>query len=149
MKKKLIIIAVCLFGIDIVSKCIALKYLEVNQSVTLIPHFFSLTLSKNTGGAFSILSGNVVLIIILSIVVIYFLIGIIRDGAHNSFEMICYSLICGGAVGNLFDRVVYGYVVDFLDFNILGYDYPIFNFADSFIVIGVICLAIDGFKRKG
>ena len=149
MRKKLIIVAVCLFGIDIVSKCLALKYLEVNQSVTLIPHFFSLTLAKNTGAAFSMLSGNVILIIILSFVAIYYLIGIIRDGVHNNFEMICYSLVCGGAVGNLFDRVVYGYVVDFLDFNILGYDYPVFNFADTFIVIGIICLFVYSFRKWG
>ena len=57
-------------------------------------------------------------------------------------EKVAFSLIVGGAIGNFVDRVFYGYVIDFIDIKIFKYDYPIFNLADSFIVIGVILLVI-------
>ena len=57
-------------------------------------------------------------------------------------------MIVGGIVGNFFDRLVYGYVIDFLDFNLFGYNYPIFNLADSFIVIGIIILIISNIKKE-
>ena len=60
-----------------------------------------------------------------------------------------YSFILGGAVGNLIDRIMYGYVIDFLDFKIFGYDYPIFNLADTFIVVGVFILIVSSFREVG
>ena len=65
----------------------------------------------------------------------------------NILDKICVSLILGGSLGNLLDRIIYGYVIDFLDFNILGYNYPIFNFADSFIVVGTIILLINSIRN--
>ena len=148
-KKRLLFLIIFLFVIDFISKRVAMYFLSEKESIVLIPRFFSFTLAKNTGGAFSILSGNVPIIIILSLFVIYFLISVIKKNNYDNFELVCYSLLIGGAIGNLFDRVVYGYVVDFLDFNILGYDYPVFNFADTFIVISVILLFINSFKKEG
>ena len=148
-EKRLLLLVILLFVIDFVSKRVAMYFLSEKESVVLIPRFFSFTLAKNTGGAFSILSGNVTIIVILSLFIIYFLISVIKKNNYNNFELVCYSLLVGGAFGNLFDRVVYGYVVDFLDFNIFGYDYPIFNFADTFIVISVILLFINSFKKEG
>ena len=149
MKKKLIFITLFLFVIDYVSKFLVLNFLETNQSITLIPGLFSLTLSKNTGVAFSMLDGKVPIIILLSIVVIWFLIHSIRYGFQNYWEFFGYAFVIGGAFGNLFDRIVYGYVIDFLDFTIFGWDYPIFNFADCFIVVGIIILLIISFRERG
>ena len=58
-------------------------------------------------------------------------------------------MILGGAFGNFIDRIFLGYVIDFLDFNLFGYDYPIFNLADSFIFLGVLFLLIDSWRRDG
>ena len=63
--------------------------------------------------------------------------------------MVGYSFIIGGAIGNLIDRIMYGYVVDFLDFKIFGYNYPIFNLADTFIVVGMFILIIISFREVG
>ena len=149
MKKERMISCIILIFIDQLVKFLITNNITLNNEVFIIPKFFYLTNVLNTGGAFSILSGNVPIIIILSLFVIYFLINIIKKNNYNNFELVCYSLLVGGAVGNLFDRVVYGYVVDFLDFNILGYDYPVFNFADTFIIIIVILLFINSFKKEG
>ena len=62
---------------------------------------------------------------------------------RSKIENLSYGMIIGGIIGNLFDRIFYNYVIDFLDFKIFGYDYPIFNLADTFIVIGVILLVIN------
>ena len=65
-----------------------------------------------------------------------------KNKPKYKLEKIAYSLILGGAIGNFLDRIVYGYVIDFLDFYIFGYNYPIFNLADTFIVLGVLLLII-------
>ena len=66
----------------------------------------------------------------------------------SKLELFGYSLILGGAIGNLYDRIVYGYVIDFLDFYIFKYDYPVFNVADIAIVIGTLLLVIAIFKGE-
>ncbi len=134
---------ICLF-IDIISKLIVNNLMDVNESVLVIKNFFNITYVRNDGVAWSMLSGKTGLIILVSLLIIGFL-GwyIYRNKPKNKFEMIAYSFILGGSIGNLVDRIVYGYVIDFFDFNIFGYDYPIFNFADIFIVCGVILLIID------
>ena len=68
----------------------------------------------------------------------------IRDGINSNSELVSYGFIMGGAIGNLVDRIFYGYVIDFFDFNLFGYQAPIFNVADIFIVVGVFLLIIFG-----
>ena len=90
------------------------------------------------------LSGHRWLLIIISIVllvVLYFM--LIRGKKLNKYEEITYGLLIGGIFGNLIDRIIYGYVIEYLDFNIFGYNFPIFNLADSLIVISIIMLIID------
>jgi len=139
-----------LFLIDIFSKYLITKLVIFGESITIINNFLNITYVKNTGAAWSILNNNTLIVTIISIIIISFLVWYIYINSknNNKFEKIGYSLVLGGALGNLFDRLVYGYVIDFIDINIFNYDYPIFNLADTFIVIGVILLFISMWRDK-
>ncbi len=147
--KKIFIITFILLILDLVSKFIITKVFMVNESLVLIKNFFALTYVHNYGGAFSILNGKVSFISIVSLIVVILLIYyLIKEKKHNNYEVLSYSLVLAGALGNLLNRLIYGYVIDFLDFNILGYNYPIFNLADIFIVIGIFLLIIYLIKEE-
>ena len=140
----MIILTILVILVDFFSKYIVSKLMTVNETITLINNFFRITYVKNTGAAFSFFSNNTILVIIISVVVIGFLLFYIyKNKGNNKLENVSYAFILGGAIGNLIDRLVYGYVIDFLDFEILSYDAPIFNLADTFIVIGVLLFLIN------
>lgn len=137
------IITILFFLVDLVSKLIVSNLMEVQDSILIIKNFFYITYVRNTGAAFSIFADKTWMLILVSLIIIIFILFYISKNKPKSrLEVFGYSLILSGSFGNLFDRVVYGYVIDFLDFILFGYDYPIFNLADTFIVIGVIILFI-------
>lgn len=148
----IILISFIVIIIDFITKLIISNNLVMNSSVEIISNFFSLTYTHNYGGAWSIFNNNTSAITVISFIVI---IGIIycllKNKVTKKIEVIGYSLLLGGAIGNFIDRIVYGYVIDFFDFYIFGYDFPIFNIADIGIVIGIILLLIsvgkDEFKH--
>lgn len=145
----MIILTILVILVDFFSKYIVSKLMTVNETINLIDNFFRITYVKNTGAAFSIFSNNTILVIIISIVVIGFLLFYIyKNKGNNKLENVSYAFILGGAISNLIDRLVYGYVIDFLDFEILSYDAPIFNLADTFIVIGVILFLINTLRSR-
>lgn len=146
-KVKISISSIILIVIDIVIKLIISNNLILNQSISVINNFFYITYVKNTGVAWSILSGKINLIIVITLaIIILLIIYIFNKKSYGVLEIISYSMLLSGSIGNLIDRIIYGYVIDYLDFNILGYDYPIFNFADICIVIGIILILIFGGK---
>ena len=135
--------------IDIGSKLIIHRYISVGESIELIRNFFNLTYVRNTGVAWSIFENKMILIIIVSALIITIMIGYIyKERPKESILKIAYALILGGAIGNFLNRIVYGYVIDFIDIRIFGYNYPIFNLADTFIVIGVIILIIFTWRHS-
>lgn len=145
----MIILTILVILVDFFSKYIVSKLMTVNETINLIDNFFRITYVKNTGAAFSIFSNNTILVIIISVVVIGFLLFYIyKNKGNNKLENVSYAFILGGAISNLIDRLVYGYVIDFLDFEILSYDAPIFNLADTFIVIGVILFLINTLRSR-
>ena len=145
----LIILTIIFFLVDFCSKLLVSNLIGVHDSIVVINKFFNISYFRNTGGAWSILSNHTWLLIVFSLLIIVFIIGYIRKNKVNKrLELIGYSMILGGSIGNLFDRIVYGYVIDFLDFNIFGYSFPIFNLADTFIVLGVFMLLFDSFRGK-
>lgn len=146
MYKKLLLFSVIFLLIDQISKGFVNLYMNVNESIKLF-NLLSLTYVHNTGAAFSMLEGARWLFIILGIIALNVIfIFFIKDKKLNNLEIITYSLLLSGIMGNLIDRLLYGYVIDFIDVNILNF--AIFNFADSFMVIGVILLMIGMIKCK-
>lgn len=141
MKKVIYLIAFLGVLLDQITKIIVCEYLT---SVKLIPNFFNLTYVENTGGAWGILNNNMLILICVSVITLLIINKYINsDVAITKLSCICYGLLIGGIFGNLFDRIFRGYVVDFLDFNIFGYNFPVFNIADMLIVIGVIIMFIE------
>lgn len=130
-----------LLFIDIVTKVIAS---QITKPIVIIPDFFKLVYLENKGAAWGIGQSNTVLFAIISIifilsVIIFLCFFEVKD------KIIFYSIaaVFAGAVGNCFDRIFNGYVVDFFDFHILGYDFPVFNIADVCIVVGMICVMFE------
>lgn len=136
---------VVLVTIDQFSKYLITQNLFDNfNEIVLIKDFFSITNVKNYGAGFSILQNQTLFLIVVTfIAVIAVTYLLIKSKNSESLNRICYILIIGGAIGNLIDRLTLGYVVDFLDFYIFGYDFPVFNLADSFLTIGCILLIIS------
>jgi len=143
MKKILVIAFVCTL-LDQVIKNVLISVFSVGSSISVIDGFFSITMLQNTGAAFSILSSSTLFLILISIValnLIYFF--LIKGRELNRFDIIVYGVLIGGIIGNLIDRVVHGSVIDYLDFNLFGYNFPVFNFADICIVISIILIIIS------
>ena len=144
-----IIISIILLCIDQISKLLVVNLLTKTNSIAIIKNFFYLTYINNDGAAFSILVGKRVLLILIAVLVIVMLIRYIKkNNIQNKLELVSISLIIGGSLGNLIDRVVRGYVIDFLDFKIFNYNFPIFNLADTFIVIGVFLLLLKEIRKE-
>ena len=148
MNKKPYIIAFLFFIIDLISKQIISHVLSLQESIMIIKNFFYISYTKNTGAAWSILKDQRLLLLILTIFVLFIINRQLKKEKLTNIEDYSYGLIVGGILGNFFDRLIYGYVIDFLDFRIFGYDYPIFNLADSFIVIGIILLIIIEIRKE-
>ncbi len=129
--------------VDIISKVIIINKLNFQEEFTIINNFLNITYVKNTGAAWSLLNDRGYIVQIVSILIILGIIWYVYKNKPNSnIEKISYGLILGGAIGNLLDRIMHGYVVDFISIKIFNYNYPIFNLADTFIVSGVILLMI-------
>lgn len=142
---KITIFTLLLILIDQVSKIIVINNIT---SITIIKDFFNITYVNNTGAAFSILLGKKIFLIIITLIIIAIIIYYIKKNhPKNKLETIAFSLLLGGSFGNLIDRITRGYVIDFLDFKILSYNFPIFNLADTFIVAGIILLLIEEIRK--
>ena len=146
MKKKIFIIAILSFFIDLISKIIVSNVFSLNETKTVINSFFSLTYIQNTGAAWGMFEGKTILLAIISLIFLYFFVKyIIELKSIDKLSMVSLGLILGGIVGNLFDRIVNNYVIDFLSFKIFSYNFPVFNLADTFIVVGIILIIVETF----
>ena len=135
-----IITVLTLVFIDQISKYWILSFLELGESFNLLP-FLDLTLIFNSGIAFGLLDnlgnlGSWLLYLLVTSIIIYFTYLTLK--AESMTESLIMLLILSGGLGNVIDRTIYGYVVDFIHFNFNGYSFYVFNFADSLITIGAI-----------
>ena len=134
-----VILFFSLIFIDYISKRIALM-LEFGKKLIIIPNFISFEKVYNTGAAFGILNDYTIIITLISIIITLAIIIylVIPRFQKNRFEMISFIFIIAGAIGNIYDRIFYSYVIDFIKLEFINF--PVFNFADICINIGVILL---------
>ena len=139
------LIALIVFLIDQGTKYLIATGLTIGEQIPVIGNFFLITSHRNRGAAFSILQDQrwffVTVTAVVVVGIIWYLIKIKKQ--RNKLLPTALSLVLGGAVGNFLDRVGSGEVVDFLQFNFGSYTFPIFNVADSCIVIGVALIILD------
>ena len=140
------VIAFLIILFDQISKDIARGHLRLGESLPIIKNFFHLSLVFNTGAAFGLFRNETIFFILAACVAIIAIVRTLKFkifySTEFSLQSISLILILAGAIGNLIDRIRFGYVVDFLDFRI----WPVFNIADSSITIGA-CLLIFGLLR--
>jgi signal peptidase II len=125
-----------ILSLDQITKLLISRYLPLHSSLPILDGFFYLTLVHNSGAAFGIFKNQIVLFIITSIISIILIYINLKREKKNNIYSISLALILSGALGNLIDRLRFGYVIDFFDFRI----WPVFNVADSAITIGAILL---------
>lgn len=146
------LVALVIVLLDQCSKWLATTHLIYQQPVSLLP-FFNLTLAHNTGAAFSFLGDaggwQRWFFVGITIAIILFLLRtLFKLSSAEKNTAFAIALIFGGAVGNLYDRIVLGYVIDFFDFHINQWHYPIFNVADSAICVGVAIWLLTSLKKS-
>lgn len=133
--------------LDQLTKYWVVQNFDLAETLPLLPGVFHLTYVTNTGAAFSLLTGKAEWLRWLSLVVSLGLMALAWFGPVLSIlEQLGYGLILGGALGNGIDRFVSGSVVDFLDFRLIRF--PVFNFADVMINIGIVCLLIASLQKS-
>jgi signal peptidase II len=138
-------------ALDLGTKAMATAWLTYAEPVAVMP-LFNLTLLHNTGAAFSFLAGAdgwqrwffVGLAVVVSIVLVRWLATL---KAGETWTAVAIALILGGAIGNVYDRIVHGYVVDFLHFYWGDYHFPAFNVADSAITVGAFMMILELFRK--
>lgn len=141
MKKNIYLLAVLGILIDQITKLLSNLYLV---DIVIIKNFFNLTYVENTGAAWGIMNNDRIILVCISILAMLLVIKYINSEISiNKLSTFSYGFILGGIVGNLIDRVFRGYVIDFLNFNIFDYNFPVFNIADSLIVVGIILMFIE------
>ncbi|KAB0521112.1 MULTISPECIES: signal peptidase II [Pseudomonas] len=149
-----LVLSVLVLVIDQVSKAHFEGSLQMFQQIVVIPDYFSWTLAYNTGAAFSFLADSggwqrwlfaLIAVVVSAVLVVW----LKRLGRDDTWLAIALALVLGGALGNLYDRIALGHVIDFILVHWQNRHYfPAFNFADSAITVGAIMLALDMFKSK-
>ena len=139
-----IIVAVFLTALDQFSKYLAVSKLKPLENVTVIDGFFDLTFVENRGAAFGILNGQrwffILITIAVTIGVLIYLVKAVKKNEVPKFLIFSIVLILAGAWGNAIDRLFRGYVVDYFEFTFINY--PVFNVADIYVVVGTIVMAL-------
>lgn len=143
-----LVLTVIIFMADIITKFIIHHTFYYGESIRL-SNFFSISYARNTGAAFSILEGQRWLLAVVAVVISLFIIYMLyKNGRNKKLENFSLALILGGALGNLFDRLYHGFVIDFLDVNFGTWHYPTFNLADCAICVGIAFFILSSFRTQ-
>lgn len=139
-----IIIILLIIAVDQFTKWLVLSSFRMFESRVLIEGFLSLTRRFNTGAAWSLFEGQIGFLLIVTIVALGLFVWLLKDALTKraAWQWIGLSVMIGGTLGNLIDRLRFGGVVDFIDVLIFTYDFPVFNVADSALTLGLIAFMI-------
>lgn len=143
MKKKslfILIVILILTIIDQIIKYLVVSNISIGSEKIIIDNFLKFIYIRNTGAAFGILSGNIIFLIFITVLLIFYIVNEMKKNINNNLSLLSFSLILSGALGNLIDRVVRGYVVDYISFTLFNREMSVFNLADTYITIGVVLL---------
>ncbi|MFI5113351.1 MAG: signal peptidase II [Terriglobales bacterium] len=149
MRKYHFLIAILVIVLDRMSKWLVAGSINLHDSISVLPGFFRLTHVQNSGAAFGLFAESssewkVAILILFSILALAVVSALLWKNSHSMTTTgVGLALIMGGAVGNLWDRLLTGHVVDFFDFYLGSYHWPAFNVADSAIVIGALLLVAE------
>ena len=138
-----VIIAVILLAVDQITKYLAVLKLKPIGNITFISGFMDFTFVENRGAAFGILSGKTWLLSIIAVIICVAIVVAMKKMPNTKeYKWLKWSLmiILAGAIGNMIDRIVRGYVVDFFEFTF--FEWPVFNMADIYVVIGTVVMAV-------
>lgn len=141
-------VVLCLIACDQLTKLLARTYLDPKKPVTLIQGVFDLSLVYNKGAAFSLGEGKRWLFIAIALIVCVIIARwIYTYDTMPWYLVVSFAFVFAGAIGNLIDRICFSYVVDFLNFSLIRF--PVFNFADIFISVGIIssCIILTFFHK--
>lgn len=142
-------IALLIIVLDQWTKWLIVKSMHVGESITVIKNFLYITSHRNRGAAWGILEGQMWFFYVITVAVIIFIVYYLRKAKQEGpLFGVSLALILGGAIGNFIDRVLRQEVVDFINTYIFTYDFPVFNVADSALVIGVALLIIQMFLEE-
>ena len=137
------IIALLVIGLDQLTKWFIINNMDLGESITVIGDFLFITSHRNTGAAWGILAGQMWFFYIITVIVIIALIYYMKKATNEGLLFkLSLAMMLGGAIGNFIDRVFRKEVVDFIHTYPFGYNFPIFNIADSSLVVGVGLLLI-------
>jgi len=143
------IIALIVIILDQWTKWLVVKRMELGESITVIENWFYITSHRNRGAAWGILQGQMWFFYLITVIVIIGIVLYIQKAAKGRRLLgVALGLMLGGAIGNFYDRVVHKEVVDFIHTYIFNYNFPIFNIADSALVIGVGLLMIQMWQEE-
>lgn len=143
------IIALIVIILDQWTKWLVVKRMELGESITVIENWFYITSHRNRGAAWGILQGQMWFFYLITVIVIIGIVYYIQKAAKGKRLLgVALGLMLGGAIGNFYDRVVHKEVVDFIHTYIFNYNFPIFNIADSALVIGVGLLMIQMWQEE-
>ncbi len=148
MKKILWVLSIIFILIDQAIKLIVSNSIKLNTDIKIINKLFYITNVHNDGAAFSMLSGNVIFLILVTLVALVIIyLFFIKDKELSKIDVILYSMLIGGIIGNFIDRIIHRYVIDYIGVIIGTYYFPIFNFADICIVLSIIGIILLSFKE--
>ena len=144
-------LSLLVFALDQLTKYFVSANFQLHESKTIFS-WFNLVLARNTGAAFSFLANasgwQREFFIVLTVTITLVLLWMLKGNPQNRVLASALALVIGGALGNLYDRVMFGYVIDFVQWHVAGYYWPAFNIADSAICLGAGLLILDSFRKQ-